>query len=214
MVSACYCHAFKTRTPTQGELAGPYYTADDTDGHNTYYFNACGPVSYAGLSCEDSAVDDPIAIATFDDPLPPHFSDDKCYALGSAATQTCHNYDVALGRRTNLTCDYTGGDGGRSVSMRYICAPTFEHPTATIPDRANNPLHSVITFAGPSMCDNSSYHDPSPPALLSPAPSPIHDEPPPPPTSSPAPPLPPVPKSFVEQKWEEIKKTSRRTAPI
>ena len=130
---------FKARTPPQG-----FYTAEDIDSHS-YYFDACGPISK--VTCEGSTVTTGSAvIQTYGDPppQPPDFPQDSCAALGKYSTKACH-----MNGKGNFTCDYTDGDGSRTVSMRYICAPTFEQPTAAQPDPMASPPHYEITFTGP-----------------------------------------------------------------
>ena len=136
---------FKTRTPPQG-----FYTAEDIDSHS-YYFDACGPISK--VTCEGSTVTmGPIVVQTYGDPppQPPDFPQDSCAALGKYSTQACHF--TGMEGKGNFTCDYSDGDGSRTVSILYTCAETFEQPTAAQPDPMASPPHYVITFAGPSMC--------------------------------------------------------------
>ena len=155
---------FKTRTPPQG-----FYTAEDIDSHS-YYFDACGPISK--VTCEGSTVTmGPIVVQTYGDPppQPPDFPQDSCAALGKYSTQACHF--TGMEGKGNFTCDYSDGDGSRTVSILYTCAETFEQPTAAQPDPMASPPHYVITFAGPSMCSSP----PPPPALI------VADSPPSPP---------------------------------
>ena len=49
-------------------------------------------------------------------------------------------------------CDYGQGDGSRTVSFEYACAPTMSTPTASQPDQSSDPPHYVIKFAGPGGC--------------------------------------------------------------
>jgi len=112
-----------------------------------YYFEACGPIS--AVTCQGSSITTGVAaIQTWGSPSPqpPSFPSDACGVLGSFQSQQCSSSNGTF------TCDYANGDGSRSVSIRYTCAPTYLPPTAGQPDPDVNPPHYIIEFKGPAAC--------------------------------------------------------------
>lgn len=131
--------SFKAATPSAG-----FYHATDSGGHD-YYFDACGAIK--SVTCQGSSAPDPVAVQTWGEPAPqpPSFPQDSCGALGADSTQSCHSTNASA-----LQCDYSQGDGGRTVSIRYKCAPVATPPTASQPDQSVT--HYVIDFSGPGGC--------------------------------------------------------------
>ena len=127
--------------------AGTYYTATDVDDH-LYYFDGCGPISE--VACEGSTVTTGSAvIQTYGDPppQPPDFPQDSCASVGKFSTSSCYYYGTSPAPYT-FACDYSDGDGGRTVSMKYTCGPTFELPRVTQSDPTASPPHYEVTFTG------------------------------------------------------------------
>ena len=66
---------------------------------------------------------------------------------------------------TGLQCHFTGGDGGRSLTIKYECAPTMDTTVGT-----DNPAGSVtytLTLKGPAGCAKAPAPGPSPSQGLS-----------------------------------------------
>ena len=133
---------FKAATPAAG-----FYHVTDSSQHD-YYFDACGAITL--VTCTGSATTSPAALQTWGSPAPqpPTFPQESCAGLGSFAAQSCHSKNAS-----DFTCDYANGDGGRTLSFNYQCAPIAAPPTATQPDPSVN--HYVIIFKGPSACAGS-----------------------------------------------------------
>ena len=124
--------------------AGGFFHAQDSTQHD-YYFAACGPLSK--LACSGSSATPPVAIQTWGSPAPqpPKFPEESCAGLGAATTATCRAQNASV-----LTCDYSDGDGGRTVSFEYSCAASYSPPTASQTDPLG--LQYYIRFAGPAAC--------------------------------------------------------------
>ena len=134
---------FKAQMPAVG-----FFHYADAMHEQDYYFDACGPIS--AVTCSGTSVTvGPVAIQTFGAPAPqpPTFPISSCAVLGAATTQMCTGDGGS-----NFTCQYSAGDGERSVAFVYTCAAAYEPPTAKQPDPEVTPAHYVITFAGPAAC--------------------------------------------------------------
>lgn len=130
------------KTGGAGIGAPNYYTWDDHQQH-MFYFDGCG--ANLGLTCEDSTVQNPVAMQTWGDPepAPPDFQN-QCAGLGELSSAVCETNGTA-----GVQCHYTKGYQGRDVLFVYTCAPTMGTPTAR---GGAGSLSYVISFAGPGAC--------------------------------------------------------------
>ena len=133
-----------------------YFDVQGNMGQHDFYFMGCGTVATlkpTPLSCEQSQCQQPAAIQTWGQPAPqpPQFPSDSCAGLGSMAQAKCTHMNNATIQ--GLQCDFDGGDGGRTMSIIYLCSPTVAQPTAA--QAGSSPGggdHYVVTFTGPSAC--------------------------------------------------------------
>lgn len=136
--------------------SGQPYVALDSSEH-IYYFQPCTHLETP--ACADSWVRNPMVVQLWDHSqrLLPRFRADSCAALGDEFSAVC----VAAGR-DNVTCTYTGGDGGRTVRMVYVCGPQPSGPQPGVVS-AQEDLYGTgsytIQLTGPAGCAASNHRE-------------------------------------------------------
>ena len=95
-----------------------YLHATDAAAHD-YYFDACDVVPKSAAVCDGTTAQRPVAIQTWGAPHPPEFPADSCAGLGDASTRVC--FMITNYPRVQVACNYTQGDSGRRVTLRYTC---------------------------------------------------------------------------------------------
>ena len=124
-------------------------------GSDNYYFNACGPIlgtDTSGVTCTTGGLSDPVALQSYGGGTPPSLPPETCAQLGSEATRQCTMSfpPSAPGTKAEpgLNCDFTGGAGGRSVSIAYKCSETDTEVKA---NQAGQ-ISYTIEIGGPASC--------------------------------------------------------------
>ena len=109
-----------------------------------YYWRACGTKPHT--KCTSSAVTEIAAVQTWPDTAS---GEDGvgCAVIGDASKASCSPADSANPTK-GLKCDYTGGDGGRDVTISWLCAAQSSAPTAA----STGSLSYSLTHHHPAGC--------------------------------------------------------------
>ena len=135
------------------ELQGarPYLTATDDQSH-AYYFDACTPL--LRVTCGGAPPAGVAAVQTWGG-NPPKFDGDSCAVLGSFGTRSCAVASAepgdSSGAGPSLLCNYTGGQGQRSVGMLYECSPNLPTPTYSASQYGTSTAYEV-KLRGQAAC--------------------------------------------------------------
>jgi hypothetical protein len=129
----------------------PYQHARDPAEHD-FYWDACDVLSE--VKCSGSGTSNPVAVYSFGAPAPqpPILPQDSCAALGDRTTRKCTmaaNYP-----RLQVVCSYAGGDGNRTVDIRYTCDGRY----ASYAQQQGAASYFVLDSVGPAACAMHSMH--------------------------------------------------------
>ena len=132
--------SIRDRTP------GHYmHVADDGQGHE-YFVGVCSQLQ--GFTCDSQTAS---AMQTWGSPQPPHFYG-NCATLGEYSNMHCSSIAPLPSQPYSsggMSCDFSGGEGGRSYTVKYNCALQDVQPTASQPGA----YAYLISMSSPALCN-------------------------------------------------------------